>query len=46
LVARWKRVRFLPAKESFTPKHADFCPVARTIKGCVDISTELQMEDA
>jgi uncharacterized OsmC-like protein len=25
--------------------HADFCPVARTIKGCVDISTELQMED-
>jgi organic hydroperoxide reductase OsmC/OhrA len=25
--------------------HADFCPVARTIKGCVDISTELIMED-
>jgi organic hydroperoxide reductase OsmC/OhrA len=25
--------------------HADICPVARTIKGCVDISTELQMED-
>jgi len=24
--------------------HADFCPVARTIKGCVDISTELQFE--
>ncbi|MBW2412475.1 MAG: OsmC family protein [Deltaproteobacteria bacterium] len=22
--------------------HADFCPVARTMKGCVDISTELQ----
>jgi organic hydroperoxide reductase OsmC/OhrA len=26
--------------------HADFCPVARTISGCVDITTELQMEDA
>ena len=25
--------------------HADFCPVARTIKGCVEISTELQMQD-
>jgi uncharacterized OsmC-like protein len=25
--------------------HADYCPVARTIKGCVEISTELQMED-
>ncbi len=25
--------------------HADYCPVARTIKGCVDISTELHMED-
>jgi hypothetical protein len=25
--------------------HADFCPVARTIGGCVDISTELKMED-
>jgi len=24
--------------------HADFCPVARTMKGCVDISTELQFE--
>lgn len=22
--------------------HADYCPVARTIKGCVDITTELQ----
>jgi len=21
--------------------HADFCPVARTIRGCVDITTEL-----
>ena len=25
--------------------HADKCPVARTISGCVDISTELNMED-
>lgn len=25
--------------------HADFCPVARTIGGCVDISTALEMED-
>lgn len=26
--------------------HADYCPVARTIRGCVEISTELTMEDA
>ncbi len=25
--------------------HADSCPVARTIKGCVEISTSLEMED-
>ena len=25
--------------------HADYCPVARTLKGCVDITTELIMED-
>ena len=25
--------------------HADFCPVARTIGGCVEISTSLEMED-
>lgn len=25
--------------------HADYCPVARTIRGCVEISTELAMED-
>jgi organic hydroperoxide reductase OsmC/OhrA len=25
--------------------HADYCPVARTIKGCVEISTILNMED-
>ena len=26
--------------------HADFCPVARTIGGCVAITTSLDMEDA
>ena len=26
--------------------HADFCPVARTLKGCVEITTQLHMEDA
>lgn len=25
--------------------HADNCPVARTIKGCVDITTALKMEE-
>jgi len=25
--------------------HADFCPVARTIRDCVDITTSLAMED-
>jgi organic hydroperoxide reductase OsmC/OhrA len=25
--------------------HADYCPVARTMKGCVDITTELLMAD-
>jgi uncharacterized OsmC-like protein len=25
--------------------HIDKCPVARTLMGCVDISTELKMED-
>jgi uncharacterized OsmC-like protein len=26
--------------------HADFCPVARTIGGCVEITTSLAMTDA
>ena len=26
--------------------HADFCPAARSIKGCVEITTELKMEDS
>lgn len=25
--------------------HADYCPVARTIRSCVDITTELHLED-
>lgn len=25
--------------------HADFCPMARTIRDCVEISTALEMED-
>ena len=25
--------------------HADFCPVARSISGCIDITTELTFED-
>lgn len=25
--------------------HADSCPVARTLRGCVDITTSLEMED-
>jgi len=25
--------------------HAEKCPVARTIKGCVDVTTELKMEN-
>ena len=25
--------------------HADFCPVARTLKGSVEITTSLDMED-
>ena len=25
--------------------HADFCPVARSIKGSIDVSTELKFED-
>lgn len=25
--------------------HADYCPVARSIGGCIDITTSLEMED-
>jgi uncharacterized OsmC-like protein len=33
------------AAERVHAMHADFCPVARTLKGCVQISTALHMED-
>ena len=26
--------------------HADFCPVARSIRNCIEITTELQMTEA
>jgi organic hydroperoxide reductase OsmC/OhrA len=26
--------------------HADFCPVARSFKGCIQITTALHMEDS
>jgi len=26
--------------------HADVCPVARTLRGCIDISTSLDMQEA
>jgi len=25
--------------------HADYCPVAKTIRGCVDITTSLEIEE-
>lgn len=25
--------------------HAEFCPVARTLKGCVQVTTQLHLED-
>ena len=25
--------------------HADFCPVARSLKGCIEVTTALHMED-
>jgi organic hydroperoxide reductase OsmC/OhrA len=25
--------------------HADFCPVARSFKGCIEVTTDLHMED-
>jgi len=38
-----------PSKQEIAERvhgfHADFCPVARTIGGCVEISTSLQIED-
>lgn len=25
--------------------HVDKCPIAQTLKGCIDISTELELEE-
>ncbi|CAA9560826.1 MAG: hypothetical protein AVDCRST_MAG59-2570 [uncultured Thermomicrobiales bacterium] len=35
-----------PAAERVHGFHADGCPVYRTIRGCVDITTSLDLEDA
>ncbi len=34
------------AAERAHAAHQQHCPVARTLRGCVDITTELSMEDA
>ncbi len=34
------------AVERVHSKHADYCPVARTLKGCVDITTSLDLVEA
>ena len=34
-----------PVAERTHRIHAEFCPVARTLQGCVEISTSLEMED-
>ncbi|HEX6384769.1 MAG TPA: OsmC family protein [Anaerolineae bacterium] len=33
------------AAERAHEKHVDYCPVARTIRDCVGITTELEIED-
>jgi uncharacterized OsmC-like protein len=42
------RLKIDPAKREIAKRvlgfHADFCPVARTIGGCVVITTSLDME--
>ena len=43
-------LRLDPAKREIAEHvrgfHADACPVARTLSGCIAISTALEMEDA
>jgi len=34
-----------PTAERVHGFHADYCPVAQTIRGCVQITTSLEMED-
>jgi uncharacterized OsmC-like protein len=33
-----------PAIERVLAHHADHCPVARTLKGCVEITTRVELE--
>jgi len=44
------RLKIAPDKREVAERvlgfHADFCPVARTIGGCVAITTSLDMQDA
>ncbi len=44
------RLGLEPAKREIAERvfgfHADFCPVARTLRGCIQITTALEMEDA
>ena len=43
------RLRLQPAQRAAAERvlavHADRCPVYRTIRNCVDITTSLEMED-
>jgi uncharacterized OsmC-like protein len=43
------RLRLRPAQREVAERvhgfHADACPVYRTIRGCVDTTTSLEMED-
>jgi uncharacterized OsmC-like protein len=43
------RLKLDPARREAAERahavHADYCPVARTIRDCVAITTELQMTD-
>ena len=43
------RLKLEPAQREVAERvhgfHADHCPVARTIRDCVDISTSLEMEN-
>ena len=43
------RLRLAPehreAAERAHSIHAAYCPVARTIRGCVEVTTSLEMED-
>lgn len=43
-------LRLLPEKREVAERvhgfHAGYCPLARSIRGCVDITTSLELEDA